>query len=151
MLNQYYFSEPAAMPKVIEIAVGTSEISDLGKLKAKMKRISPEEIVYAFLEAISDAIRNGSSEDVLKEWCTCSLTCSFHWRVVDSDDQKFYYAQRAREHLIIDHVTMRRTPVQWVFWVNGFKVMMENKHGTGTHPTRQAHPAKLRCGERDCA
>ena len=45
----------------------------------------------------------------------------------------FFKAQSLREHLVTDHSTMRRTPLQWVFLIHGLKTSMEKKHGKMTH------------------
>ncbi len=128
-LKTHYFREPRNMPHEVVVAISKSEIDKLSQMKTTMKRISPEEIVYAMLAAAADAVRTGADNDTLTAWRTALLTTSFHWMVIDNEDDKFYTSQTLREHLITDCNTMKRTAQQWCFLVNGFKQNMEKKHG----------------------
>ena len=93
-LKAHYFSEPALFPGNLVVAVGKSEAEQLDKMKASsMKRISPEEVVYAMLEAIADSVRSKEDDDTLMAWRRVILSVSYHWLVLDSEDSCFFKAQ----------------------------------------------------------
>ena len=57
-------------------------------MKGKFRRVSPEEMVFAFLIKASTDIDNGADETTLHDWRRNMLSVSFHFKLLESDEDR---------------------------------------------------------------
>ena len=67
-MQRRYFADPSSYPFTIVVAVASAEVAsaELERLWGALKRVSPEEMDYALLFAIRDAILEKQPESVLR-------------------------------------------------------------------------------------
>ena len=119
--------DPCPFPTPIVVAVGVSD--DPMEQRGKLKRVSPEELPLALLLRIAGEIDEGIAEDRLREWKHTLLSASFHFKLLESDDSRYWESVRAREHLVVDCNAMARDAVQRIYELVSFKAKQEKKMG----------------------
>jgi hypothetical protein len=92
----HYFAKPARLPHEIVIAVESDGFNPLSR-KGGLIRVSPEEPVHAWALAVARDIDLRVDDNVLKQWRYHSLTVTFHFECLASEDEKFYRAANLRE------------------------------------------------------
>ena len=107
-LQEHHFAKPSPMP--LDIVVGVKNGEDPLANKGRLVRLSPSEIVDAFLLAVDRDINIGD-EDVLKKWRTHMLSTTFVFKLAESDDDRHFAAIQLRENLGANYAAMR-TPAR---------------------------------------
>jgi hypothetical protein len=127
-IKAHYFSEPCPFPSMVVIGVPSKDENPMDH-RGSMKRVSPEEMVHALMFRIASEIEGGATQRRLQDWRRMSLSVSFHFKLLESDDARFWESARLREHLVVDFATMARTAVQRVFELVAFKSKVERTSG----------------------
>lgn len=65
--------------------------------KGSLLRVSPEEPIHAWLLAVSRDIDSQVDQSVLDQWLHSALTVTFHFEVLQSEDEKYFRAANLRE------------------------------------------------------
>jgi len=106
----FYDKGPAAFPMTLHVAVPAGINPD--SQQSEMRRISPEEMEFAFLEAIVDAIRRKAPKSELQAWRYHLLTVSYCYVLLDNEDDIAFAATRYRESLEQKFTSMQHTVYQ---------------------------------------
>ena len=110
-LKQHHFGQgPARFPLTLEVAVGTGKhpLLDLDEVK----RITPEELEFAYVEAIYDAVQAEASQEVMADWFLSVLTVPYRYRRMDSEDAVAWAANQYRESLDQNWASLHHTTLQ---------------------------------------
>ena len=91
-----------------------------------MRRVSPEEIEFAFVDAWARDIQD---EDLREQWYQFSLQTSYCYIVMDGEDDLTWKAKNLRSELGQNYATMRRTTMQQVYDVLQYKIRHEKRSG----------------------
>jgi hypothetical protein len=94
-------------------------VSGCGSLRRSCREVA-EEIKSAEVSGDDSSLRG---------WFNMLLSVSFHFKLLESDDAKYWEAVRLREHLVVDFSTMARDAVQRVFELAAFKAKQEARSG----------------------
>lgn len=78
----------------------------------QVKRISPEEAEFAFIEAIYDSIKSGADESTLKGWHFHLTSTSYEYCKKESEEDIAWSAHRWREQLDQKYRTLHHTVYQ---------------------------------------
>jgi len=122
LLSQHMFAAPAALPPIF-LGVRAADEDVLASLPAK--RVSPEEVVHAFLFSVAAAIERKESEKVLAEWRRHMLTTIFTVAVYSSEDEMFWASVKLRQDLAAMSSAMVRTTFQLIHEVADVKKKLE--------------------------
>lgn len=78
------------------IAVGSKEFDPMSH-RGSLLRVSPEEPIHAWVLAVARDIDAKVDRSVLDLWAHSALTTTFHFEVLESEDDKYYRAANLRE------------------------------------------------------
>ncbi len=132
-LKEFEFNKdepPARFPTDLVIGVDSADGETVRAKRSWLKRLSPEEPVFAALLKISEGIDAGWSDATLVRWRRLLLTvpttfelltepADFRWRSID-----------LREKIVNDFETMSTTAIQKIFEIASYKVEFERVSGT---------------------
>ena len=127
-LADHHFSTPARIP--IPLAVGFMHTNDNPLATAgEWKRITPEEMVHAFIFGVARSIDEGTDEH-LPEWKRHMLTVSYSWQLFESEEAMFWRSITFRQDVAAQHQAMVRTTFQMIHEVAEVKKKAESQTGT---------------------
>lgn len=128
-LKAYYFkSGPTRFPLTLEIALENISV-DVRKLHGELRRVSPEEVEHALLLAVSESIKEGADEAVLREWRAVLLSVPMHFVVLNGGDALYWRAVNLREATVAQYDGLARSAVQRIFEVATFRARREKATG----------------------
>ena len=87
----------------------------------KLPRLSPPELVLAFLRAVIRDFKSGCPPDVMKEWANYALTAPFQFKILENDEARYFASIQLRQDIIADKTGMALTPIQAIFDVAAFR------------------------------
>ena len=124
--EQFFQSPPTVFPEKVTVGLLTTECPS--KSFGKLVRISPEEIVYAFLLAAEKDIKEhtGDDERALKRRA-CALATPIEFVVCSNIDDRFWRSVDLRETIGAVFASMYRSAVQRISELVGWKAQQEEK------------------------
>ena len=109
-LKMHYFRNgPAPFPMDLEVAIGKGK--DPCKDNCDVKRISPEEVEFAFVDAIHDDVK-ADKEENLQRWRYYLTTISYHYKQIDVDEDIAWAANQFRQDLAQEYASLHHTVYQ---------------------------------------
>ena len=136
-IKAHYFQAPGIYPEDVVVGIGAGQ--DPTSLHGRLRSISPEEIRFALIDAMAGAVTRNEPLETLQEWRTTCLTCCFHFKLIESDDDFFMQAMQLREHVVVDFHGMARTARQWVYLVVSLQKQMASTVGSMSPADLAAH------------
>ncbi len=127
-LQAYFFATPdKRFPLPITISCPSKLITvyDPEAHKGGLRRVSPEEVVHAYIFAVAFAIQRGAPEEELLRWRTVALTATFSFKELVSEDTIWFEAIALREAMVTAHTAMGRTALQRCFEIIALKTRYE--------------------------
>ena len=121
---QDVFATPTEIPTKVVVsvpkAINEAELTSM-TTASKLKRLSPEEPLVAFVGAIARGVKNAASTETMKQWKRLALSTLVEFRAVDSADDVHWAAVNMREDVVRNFVTMRTTTLWRLYEVYQFK------------------------------
>ena len=131
-LKKHHFGKgPAPFPMDLECAIGAGK--DPLKDNCDVKRISPEEIEFAFVDAIHDDVEKNNEENI-KLWRYYLTTVSYHYKQIDVDEDIAWAANQFRQDLAQEYASLHHTVYQKMMAIIYFIKKREKTHGKMTTP-----------------
>ena len=94
-----------------------------------LRCVSPEEMFHAYIFAVHDAIKAGSTKAQLEKWLTVALKVPFKFEIFSGESDVYFRSLVLRNDIEEDAKAMARTPYQWVYIVINFKKLQEASSG----------------------
>ncbi len=107
--EHYYSNGPNKYPGELVVAVGTGVLPRIDI--DNVKRISPEEADFAFVEAIYDAVVQDDAA-ALAKWRLHLLSVSYTYQLIDNEDDVTWAAQQFRQDLTQEFTSLHHTTYQ---------------------------------------
>ena len=144
-LSSYYLETPGPVPMDLIIAVPQPSFKP-AEHKGGMLCISPDEIRISYFSAVAQAVRECTEAaaggltlamakavtEKVKQWRHHTLSCTFEFRVLGSDDDIYFAAISQREKLVTDYSTLAVSAYQRIFQVMNIKTRKEEVLGPMT-------------------
>lgn len=139
-----YNSPPKTFPFTVTVGVEPETLEQ--RPEGGWARLSPAEPVHALLFAMQEAIEQGCTEPVLKEWRRVCLTTSFSFENVPVGEARFWRAQNLREQAVQHGLVVRMSVRQRIYDVAGFKLAREKQtgHDFGAEKVAQLYTQHLK-------
>ena len=146
-LRSHFFETPAPLPMDVWVAVSDPDdvVAELATNKAT--RISPPEILYAFLDAVARDVQN-EDEERCKVWRDAIVSAPFKFELIASEDDRHIATMQAREDMTKRHNTMRWSPIQKMYDIIG---CMERKPGLSSAAKVAEYYRRVKFGDSDDA
>jgi hypothetical protein len=109
--REHYFSKPARLP--LDVVIVVADVAEACGL-AKLRQLSPPEMLFALLEAIALAIKTDDDE-LLANWRNIMLACPARFTRITCADKIHRLSVQYREDLSQNHATLRFSAVQRMF------------------------------------
>ncbi len=91
-----------------------------------VKRVSPEEFVFAFITGMAKDLKKNKNID---EWRQCMLCTTMEYKIAQSEDDMYWLGLQLREDVVVAHAALRRTTLQKIFDVLAYKKKIEAVSG----------------------
>ncbi len=127
LIARYFSDGPTAVhEQEIEVAILSSTIEggSFG-VKGTWRRTSPDEVVMAIFQHISNRMDRGADDEELTAWLHFMLTCPAAFVKLPSEDDISWGSSRLRENIETNN-TLSRTAVQKVFEIAQRRTELNN-------------------------
>ena len=110
-LRLHFFSEPAKFPTNLETVIFVNDGDTMPhENKTQLKAASPPELRDALRMAVADAVRNGESDDTLKQWRKCIQSIPVRFKATDPEQKvssEFESSVQKRDDIGVLHANVR--------------------------------------------
>ena len=150
-LRLHFFSEPAKFPTNLETVIFVNGGDTMPhENKTQLKAVSPPELRDALRMAVADAVRNGESDDTLKQWRKCIQSIPVRFKATASDPEQkvsnaFESSVQQREDIGVLHANVRMSALLRSYEIMDLKSQLETGGGAKQNKKSLAqHYSKIR-------
>ena len=90
-------------------------------MSGTLSRLSPPELVLAFLKAVVRDFKSGCPPEVMQQWANYALTAPFQFQIMENDEERYFASIQFRQDIVADKIGMALTPIQSIFDVAAFR------------------------------
>ena len=91
------------------------------RLQGTLARMSPPEMMYAFIQAICRDFASGATAETMAQWQEKALSVTMVFKVVEKEDDKQFQLLQQRQDVHADGIAMTYTVLQSIYDVISFR------------------------------
>ena len=131
LLMDSYFGDPSScrFPMVSVGVLGRPSGQELAAQKGSLVRISPDEVIIAFVLAAARDLQKSQSEDRIALWLRVALCVPMEFISCENVQSRYFKSVNLRESVGNDFAALHRTPVQRIFELISWKTAQERANG----------------------
>ena len=131
LLMSRYFTDPTTKfpDKVIVGIIGKPSGNEIMASKGSLVRISPDEVIIAWVLSAARDLMKSKSEDRIALWQRAALSVPMEFVSCENVQSRYFKSVNLRESVGTDFAALHRTPVQRIFELISWKTSQERANG----------------------